>query len=73
MNFATLKEKKDLSNYENLEDYYKEVLRFSRVSKEGYLESLSYENFTDMMKLTTKKEDLQLLFEAFYNFKGHRV
>lgn len=62
MNFASLKERKDLTNYENLEDYYKEVLRFSRISQEGILVSLTYENFTDMMKLTTKKEELDLLF-----------
>jgi hypothetical protein len=72
-NFASLKDRKDLKSYESLEDYYKEVLRFSRVSKEGILESLNSENFNDMMKLTEKREDLEMLFEAFYNFKGHRV
>eukprot|EP00331_Platyophrya_macrostoma_P007289 CAMPEP_0176416908 /NCGR_PEP_ID=MMETSP0127-20121128/6597_1 /TAXON_ID=938130 /ORGANISM="Platyophrya macrostoma, Strain WH" /LENGTH=275 /DNA_ID=CAMNT_0017797015 /DNA_START=95 /DNA_END=918 /DNA_ORIENTATION=+ len=65
---AILKQKK----FNTPRDYYNQLLSFAEVNEKGLIKVESY-HLTRMIEKCTTAEDIDVVFEAYYNLIGHRT
>ena len=72
--FVAIKKKQNfrvkLSEIEDLQFYYEDILRFSYTTERG-IQKIDASHLDNMVAFSTHSNQLQLVVDAYFNFIGH--